>query len=226
MTMHAHHATMDLTAYFRRDLTDEMKQAILRYFGAGAGAINLESITPSFEYYRRETLASTILVPPPIKSHEGFGEIINILKTSLDLTKAAILETHSERTPGSLDLCVRTMLVTACSNGGDVFNPSWEPHETLQQFISRLYPSSPPPTNNTRHNPVSISKMAAGCLAHDTRITTHYTERSTDHLDFRVGADWKSLYLFQYPCYLRMCLEALRKDRPELNHTAEESLAL
>jgi len=222
--------SIELASYFRKDLTDETKDEILGVFGAGAGTISVESMTPYFDYYQRETLASTILTPSPIKSHEDVAEIFKLMKTSFNVSKATILTQHSERTPAALDLSVRTMLMTACrtpgSFGGDVFNPSWKSEETLEQFINRVYPRWPAPTDDTRHTPISVSKLAADCLARDTRITIQYTERLTYHLELRVGADWKTLYLFKYPCYLRMCLEALQKDKPELNHNTNESLAL
>jgi hypothetical protein len=222
---------MELATYFREDLTDDTKEDILRSFGTVSTPSILESMTPYFDYYQRETLASTILTPPPIKSHENVVYIFRLMKTNFDLSKAALLSIHSDRTlPPALDLSVRAMLMTACrtpgSFGGDVFNPSWKSEETLKEFINRVYPRWPAPTDDTRHTPISISKLAADCLARDTRVTIQYTERLTDHLELRVGADWKTVYLFKYPCYLRMCLEALQKDKVELNHTTDESLAL
>ncbi|KAK0644164.1 hypothetical protein B0T16DRAFT_460246 [Cercophora newfieldiana] len=221
---------MELATYFRKDLTNEVKEDILSSFGVVPGAISLESMSPFFDYYQRETLASTILTPPPIKTHEDVASIFKLMKTSFNIPKATMLSTHSERSPAALDLSVRAMLMTACrtpgSFGGDVFNPSWKLEETLEQFIRRVYPRWPAPTDDTRHTPLSVSKLAADCLARDTRVTIRYTERLTDHLELRVGADWKTVYLFKYPCYLRMCLETLQKDKVELNHTTEESLAL
>lgn len=220
---------MELAPYFGKNVTEKAKAEILESFGA-VSVVSVESMSPYFEYYRRETLSSTILSPPPIQSHQDIAVIFRLIKTSIAIPKATVLSLHSNWTPAALDLTVRAMLMTACripgSSGADIFNPSWKPNETLEQFINRAYPKGSTPGGNIRNQPVSISKLAANRLAHDTRVTIRYTDRLTDHLELRVGTDWKTVYLFKYPCYLRMCLEALQKDRPNLNHSANESLGL
>ena len=219
----------ELVPYFGKELSEKAKFGILESFGASS-VVSVESMSPYFEYYRRETLSSTILSPPPIQSHQDFTDIFRLIKTSFSVPKTTILSHHPTWTPAALDLTVRTMLMTACripgSSGADIFNPSWKPDETLEQFINRAYPKGLAPSGDMRNRSISVSKLAANRLAHDTRVTIRYTDRLTDHLELRVGTDWKTVYLFKYPCYLRMCLEALQKDRPNLNHSVDEALGL
>jgi len=221
---------MELATYLRKQLTEETKIKILNNYGVVASTVNLKPMAPYFDFYKREILASTILTPPPIKSHEDVRNIFKLMKTNPNDSKDTLCSRHSETTPAAFDLAVRAMLMTACKTlgtiGGDVYNPTWKSEETLELFIGRVYPRLSAPTGEARSRPISASKLAADSLARDTRITIRYTERLTDHLEFRVGADWKTLYLFKYPCYLRMCLETLQKDKLGLNHTTEESLAL
>lgn len=218
---------MDLLAYFARDLDDNTKKALLKGLGA-EGLVTLDSMAPYFEYYRQEVKSSIIFSRPPIYTHEEALQIFELLKANVTQPKSAILAPNSAA--GALDLGVRTMLVTACRTpgtfGGDVFNPVWKPEKTLPTFIDRVYPRWQAPNDDRRNNVIAVSSMTAHAMATNARIRVEWADRLTDHLELLVGADWKTIYVFSYPCYLKMCLKALQASKPELDHDTAEALAV
>jgi hypothetical protein len=218
---------MDLVAYFGRDLDDDTKHAILDVFGA-KGATKLGSMAPYFEYYRQEVRSSIIFSRPPIHTHEDALEVFQLLKANATKPKTAVPATKGAA--AALDLGVRTMLVTACKTpgtfGGDVFNPVWRTDETLAAFIDRVYPRWVAPMDDRRSTVISVARITAHALTADARIRIEWTDRLTDHLELLVGADWKTIYVFRYPCYLKMCLKALFASKQELDHDTADALAL
>ncbi|KXX80604.1 hypothetical protein MMYC01_202707 [Madurella mycetomatis] len=218
---------MDLVTYFARDLDDDTKQAILNIFGA-RGTASLDSMAPYFEYYRQELKSSIIFSCPPIRTHKDALEVFELLKANATKPKMAI---HAPQgAAAALDLGVRTMLVTACKTpgtfGGDVFNPVWQTDETLVAFINRVYPRWAGPIDDRRSTSITVTRITAHALTTDARIRIEWTDRLTDHLELLVGADWKTIYVFRYPCYLKMCLRALLASKPELDHNTADALAL
>jgi hypothetical protein len=218
---------MDLVAYFGRDLDDDSKHAILGVFGA-TGVASVSSMAPYFEYYRQELKSSVIFSRPPIRTHEDALQVFELLKANATKPKTAI--PSPDGAAAALDLGVRTMLVTACKTpgtfGGDVFNPVWKPDETLAAFIDRVYPRWAAPVDDRRSTSIAVGRITAHALAADARIRIEWTDRLTDHLELLVGADWKTVYVFRYPCYLKMCLKALLASKPELDHNTADALAL
>ena len=218
---------MNLVEYFNRELDEETKTAILRVFGAN-GSVSLEAMAPFFNYYRQEVKSSVILTPPPIRSHQAVIHVLELLKANATRPKAAI--PLPDGAAAALDLGVRVMLVTACKSpgtvGGDVFNPVWKGDETLERFIDRVYPRWTAPTEERRNATISVANLTAQFLTHDARIRIEWTDRLTDHLELLVGANWKTIYVFRYPSYLKMCLKSLSSGRPELDHTSAASLVL
>lgn len=218
---------MDLVAYFGRDLDDDTKHAILDVFGA-KDATSLGSMAPYFEYYRQEVRSSIIFSRPPIHTHEDALEVFQLLKANATKPKTAVPATKGAA--AALDLGVRAMLVTACKTpgtfGGDVFNPVWRTDETLAAFIDRVYPRWVAPIDDRRSTVISVARITAHALNTDARIRIEWTDRLTDHLELLVGADWKTIYVFRYPCYLKMCLKALLASKHELDHDTADALAL
>lgn len=217
----------DLVAYFARELDDETKEAIIDVFNA-KGTASHGSMAPYFEYYRRELKSSVIFSRPPVYSHEDALHVLELLKANATVQKTAI--PASDGGAAALDLGVRAMLVTACKSpgtfGGDVFNPVWKTDETLAAFVDRVYPRWTAPVDNRRNNAIAVTRMSAHELTTDGHIRIEWTDRLTDHLELLVGADWKTIYIFRYPCYLKMCLKALLATKPDLDHTTAEALAL
>ena len=226
---------MDLAHGFGRDLNDDTKHALLKVFGAnspttdGPGAGSLDSMAPYFEYYRGEMKSALIFSRPPIHTHEGALHIFELLKAHATTAKSAI--PAPEGASAALDLGVRAMLVTACKTpgtfGGNAFNPVWKADETLAAFVDRVYPRWITPVDDRRGGTtIAVSRMTAQALSTESRIRIQWTDRLTDHLELLVGADWKTIYVFRYPCYLKMCLKALVANKPELDHSTAEALAL
>jgi hypothetical protein len=231
----SHHETsndkMDLSAYFSRDLDDDTKHAFLHAFGVNStqGAESLVSMAPYFEYYRREMKSSTIFPSPPIHTHEGALQVFKLLKAHATQAKSAI--PAPQGAAAALDLGVRALLMTACKTpgtfGGNVFNPVWKADETLAAFVDRVYPRWVTPVDDRRGTTViALGRMTAHALSTESRIDIQWTDRLTDHLELLVGANWKTIYIFRYPCYLKTCLEALVANKPELDHGTAEALAL
>lgn len=218
---------MDLVAYFGCDLDDDTKRALLNVFGA-KDAASLGSMAPYFEYYRREVKSSIIFSRPPVRTHEDALQVFELLKANATKPKTAI--PAPDGAAAALDLGVRTMLVTACKTpgtfGGDVFNPVWKTDETLAAFIERVYPRWAAPVDDRRSTVIAVARMTARALTADARIRIEWTDRLTDHLELLVGANWKTIYVFRYPCYLKMCLKALLASKPELDHSTADALAL
>jgi hypothetical protein len=218
---------MDLVAYFGGDLDDDTKSAILNVFGA-KGAVSLDSMAPYFEFYRQEVKSSIIFSRPPIHTHEDAIQIFELLKASATKPKTAIPAPAGAA--AALDLGVRTMLVTACKTpgtfGGDVFNPVWKTDEPLADFVDRVYPRWTAPLDDRRNTAIAVSRITAHALTVDARIRIEWTDRLTDHLELLVGVDWKTIYVFRHPCYLKMCLKALLASKPELDHSTAEALTL
>jgi hypothetical protein len=185
-------------------------------------------MAPFFEYYRQEVRSSVIFSRPPIYTHEDALQIFELLKANVSQPKAAISVPNGAA--GALDLGVRTMLVTACRTpgtfGGDVFNPVWKADETLATFVNRVYPRWLAPIDDRRNTAIAVNRMTAHALTSDARIRIEWTDRLTDHLELLVGADWKTIYVFGYPCYLKMCLKALQASKPELDQDTASALAL
>ncbi|KAK3306102.1 uncharacterized protein B0T15DRAFT_372454, partial [Chaetomium strumarium] len=102
----------------------------------------------------------------------------------------------------------------------------WKPDETLAAFVDRVYPRWAAPVDDRRSTSIAVGRITAHALAADARIRIEWTDRLTDHLELLVGADWKTVYVFRYPCYLKMCLKALLASKPELDHNTADALAL
>ena len=217
----------DLVAVFARELDDDTKHAILNVFG-GKGAASLGSLGPYFEYYRQEVKRAVIFSRPLIHTHDDALELFELLKANATKTKTSIAT--SNIVAAALDLGVRAMLVTACKTpgtfGGDVFNPVWKTDETLAAFVGRVYPRWSAPLDDRRNTVFTVSRITARALTTDARIRIEWTDRLTDHLELLVGADWKTIYVFRYPCYLKMCLKTLVANKPELDHDMAEALTL
>ncbi len=218
---------MDPLQYFDRDLDDETKNTLLNVLGA-KGLVSRDAMEPYFQHYYQEVRSSVNLSSPSISTHEDALAIFRLLKANVSQPKSAIMALSC--TASALDLSVRAMLVTSCvttgTTPGDNYNPVWKPEETLAAFIDRVYPRAPGPVDDRRNNTIAVSRMTAHALATDARFRIQWTNRLTDHLAMCMGADWKTIYIFRYPCYLKMCLKALEANKPDLDHDTAAALAL
>lgn len=130
----------------------------------------------------------------------------------------------------ALRLALRVTFMTACvtpgrwaTTGQGIFRPTWKDTETLADFITRVYPTADPPQES---QPISVGKLSVAYLERYACIQIKWTDRLSDHLTFMKGADWKSLYVFAHPAWLKMGLDTLERDDVELGQTTEEALEL
>lgn len=220
--------------FFSQDPDDETRWRILQVFGA-EHLVSLVEMKAYFDHYRNEMSSTTVLFTHPlIPTHQRAIEIFNLLKGNVNRPKHAILSSspqnsHDEVTAAALDLGVRIMLATSCKTpgtyGGDVFMPEWRSGESLVEFVDRVYPRYPVPADEAiRNTVISPARLTAHSLKNDSRLTIEWTDRLSDHLVLL--PEWKKVYIFRYPCYLKMCLRALSSVRPELDQDTESSLAL
>jgi len=213
-----------VTKHFQYELDEANKDALLAVFAAST-SVSHDEMKHYFGYYRGEMLSSAILRPPPIDSFPAAIELLELLKSHAREPRKDILSL-GKRGP-SLDVAVRAMLVTACMTPGtytgDIFNPMWEKQESLVQFIDRVYPKYDPPDEDK--SPVTTTKLAAHVAA-GCHIEIEWTGHLTDHLELRVGPNWKRLFVFQFPSYLKMCLGTLKNQSAALDQDTATSLAL
>ncbi|KAK4209189.1 hypothetical protein QBC37DRAFT_295039 [Rhypophila decipiens] len=211
-----------------QDLDDQTRERIIQVFGAG-GLVPANKLKPYFDHYKNEMKSSLIIIPPPIPPHDPAIEIFNLLKTSAYQPKHTMMSSNDGLTSAALDLGVRIMLGTSCKTpgtyAGDVFMPEWRNGESLIEFVDRVYPRYPIPADEAvRNTVISSARLSADSLKNDSRLTIEWTNRLSDHLILLT--EWKKVYIFRYPCYIKMCLEALSKDKPELDQDTASSLAM
>ncbi|KAI1080252.1 hypothetical protein F5B20DRAFT_589677 [Whalleya microplaca] len=120
------------------------------------------------------------------------------------------------------------MYLTACVSpdiiGGDVFKPRWKSSETLENFITRVYPRSQPAMQDTRS--IRLTKLSAHYLTTYAKVDLKWTHRLSDHLVLLKGDTWKSLYVFQHPAFLKVSLETLAADDPDMHQSTAKALSL
>jgi len=228
---------MATVGVFNDVLDDETKDNIIEAFGAD-GLVTCAEMRGYFEHYQNEMRSTMVISRPLIPTHHRAIEIFNLLKTTATKPKDTIVsspgedgrdEDESTAAAAALDLGVRIMLSTCCRTRGtypgDVFTPEWRRSETLEDFIGRVYPRYSVPADETARNTIiSSSKFTAHSLKNDSRLTIEWTDRLSDHL--ALLKEWRKVYIFRYPCYLKMCLRALSRARPELDQDTAASLAL
>jgi hypothetical protein len=130
----------------------------------------------------------------------------------------------------ALHLAVRITYLTACvtpgrwtTTGQGIFRPTWKDTESLAEFMSRVYPRAQPPQESLR---INVGKFSAAYLERYASIRLRWTDRLSDHLTFMKGGDWKSLYVFAHPAWLKAGLDTLEKDDIDLAQTTERALEL
>ncbi|RWA11831.1 hypothetical protein EKO27_g3287 [Xylaria grammica] len=127
------------------------------------------------------------------------------------------------------DLLVRCVFLTACSSplalgGGSIFRPRWKDSESLERYLTRVYPTSKAPNQDLAT--FRLGKLSAGYLQLFANIQIRWTNNLTDHLVLLKGDGWKSLYVFRHPGFIKVCLDVLSVDDENLAHTTLEALQL
>ncbi|PKS08763.1 hypothetical protein jhhlp_004816 [Lomentospora prolificans] len=203
---------MTLVDYLTQDLSEETKKAVLESF-AGYKCRDTEYLGRYLEYYRTEIGRTAAILDDslPLSTGEDVINLFNQVKCRAWTNKADIDPQQKNRT--GLDVVVRAMLVTACRSpevsGGDNYDPAWVPDESIEAYINRVYPKSALSTIDSGLERINAGRFAASSLSDIARIKIEWTDCLTNHLNLFIGNDWKTLYLFRHPRYLKMCLEGL-----------------
>lgn len=131
-----------------------------------------------------------------------------------------------------LGISLRLTYLTACvssgsgtmSTGQGIFRPTWKSTESLEEYITRVYPKSKKPPQESKS--LTIGKLAAAYLESYAKIDFKWTDHLSDHLTFLKGNDWKSLYIFRHPAFLKTSLDALERNDPNLEQGTDMALSL
>ncbi|KAK4209730.1 hypothetical protein QBC37DRAFT_429942 [Rhypophila decipiens] len=146
-----------------------------------------------------------------VKQLEHVLSAIALLKSSHDKPKKELISHFDNAT--TVDLSLRLMLMTSCSPTGsageDIFRPWWKDHETLAQYMQRIYPRYDASTAGNGSQPISLRKLSADYLKTYAGIRIQWTNHLTDHLLLLKGSNWKSVHIFAHPAFLLRSLQSL-----------------
>ncbi|KAK8109766.1 hypothetical protein PG999_007903 [Apiospora kogelbergensis] len=114
----------------------------------------------------------------------------------------------------ALDLVIRVMFAIATlpdsAIGGQLFRPRWKADESIVKLVSRVFPQRLPddiPALDTQR--VKMQKMSLSYVTQYTHIEIQWTDYLSDHLLLSTGINWKRLYVFRHPAFIRAALEHL-----------------
>lgn len=176
------------------------------------------NIVPGNEWTRPEQTA---------KSHTR-GSLPS--RTGSSAAQPGTAPTSAKPDQEGLHLALRITFLTTCvtpgrwsTTGQGIFRPAWKDTETLVQVITRVYPTARPPQES---RPLSMTKLTAGYLEKYASVEIKWTDKLSDHLTFLKGADFKSLYIFKHPAWLKTGLDTLERDDVDLGQTTERALQL
>jgi hypothetical protein len=225
---------MDLNTALSQEPSDFIRASIATaIWGEGEKSDGrLQRLMLFFEYYRRETMTVSLLVPKrgesiSLQTPADLIKFISLLKDNpqkarQDL-KTLFLSTTNQNSlcvpidlDAALDLTVRLMFMMACRSQNahnivptmQVFRPKWKEQESLGQFVDRVFPRCDSPDQGSRNVTIRAHKLTAHYLKQYLNIQIQWTDHLSDHLVFQKGDSWKSLYIFCHPSVLEVASEA------------------
>lgn len=169
-----------------------------------------------FRYCQREMRQAASLAEVRVEQLDAILSTFDVLKSGHDKPRRDLSTLLTNQS--AMDLSLRLMLMTGCSSeqtiGGDVFRPRWKEHESLPQYLSRVYPVNdvPPGGRGGGSQSLSLHKLSVDYLKSYADINIQWTHHLTDHLLLLKGSDWKTLYVFAHPAFILKSLETISDD--------------
>jgi hypothetical protein len=190
-------------------------------------------LTQWFQFFKEETTAilslptsNQIRNGPAVATTTQVLEIIALLnqqsqRTRQDLKKiwqASYLDSTIASTmpvvplvDDAFDLTVRLLFMSVCRSTstsnfittGQVFKPRWKDEETLEQFISRVFPRYA--WNSTQGTRIYPEKLTASYLENYVDVRIVWTDNLPDHLVLQHTSSGKYLYMFSNAGFLEAC---------------------
>ncbi|RYP20572.1 hypothetical protein DL765_002729 [Monosporascus sp. GIB2] len=164
-----------------------------------------------FGYCHREMRQAAVLAGNRVEWFNSILSAFDVLKSNHDKPKRDLGSPSLDLSV--MDLGLRLMLMTGCrapgTVGGDVFRPRWKDHESLVQYIGRVYPRSDAPPDGRGGQLLSLHKLGADYLKSCANVDIRWTDHLTDHLLLLKGSDWKTLYVFAHPAFIFQSLQTL-----------------
>lgn len=148
---------------------------------------------------------------------DEWAKLISLLKTNPIVSRAELcqdLEHHGLVFPESvLHLMIRITFAIASlpdnAIGGQLFRPQWKAEESISTLVSRVFPQRLPNDSPPDTQRVKMQKMSFSYVAQYTHIEIHWTDYLSDHLLLSTGINWKRLYVFRHPAFIRAALQSL-----------------
>ncbi|KAK3314078.1 hypothetical protein B0H66DRAFT_643524 [Apodospora peruviana] len=194
-------------------------------WGTGATSRSSSQLDWFFKYCHHEMGQAGVMPEMRVEQLDAVLTALGILKSDHNKPKRELCSLLSN--PLVVDLSVRLMLATGCraqaTIGGDIFRPRWKDHESLVQYIIRVYPQHDGISESAAGRggqPISLRKLSADYLRAYADINIRWTEHLTDHLLLKKGPRWKNLYLFKHPAFILKSLQTLADA--ELEDEADE----
>ncbi|KAI9763202.1 MAG: hypothetical protein M1839_006576 [Geoglossum umbratile] len=215
---------------------------------AGCPSQRSKRLLRFFEHYKDSTASYEPDVAsdeqPALCTHRGLFEIIQILKSQQDLTRAQLIDKLFHDRPGrkpsppadkerAIDLAVGIMTMIHCSAQRQsssilehgIYRTSWRSDVTFSQFITHLFPMTDHPSLNDDSERLS-SDMKRALTARKLIKRSGLKFRPTDDLRSHLKLDRKNdiVEIFHHTAFLKEHLR-LTKDKPR-NMSVSDSLKL
>ncbi|KAK8037194.1 hypothetical protein PG991_000540 [Apiospora marii] len=146
---------------------------------------------------------------------DQLAKLIWLLKTRPNVPRAELLQDQELGLPGSvLDIMVQIMFsiptLPGSVIGGQLFRPRWKPDESVIMLVSRIFPQRLPDDIAPDNQKVKMQKLSAIYITKYTQVKIQWTDYLSDHLLLSTGINWKTLYIFQHPAFIRAALRSFK----------------
>ncbi|KAK8071175.1 hypothetical protein PG997_011378 [Apiospora hydei] len=124
------------------------------------------------------------------------------------------IETDKPAFPESaLDLTIRIMFAIATlpdsAIGGQLFRPRWKSEESIAALVDHVFPQRLPSEIAQDSQRIKMQKSSLGYVTQYIQVEIQWTDYLSDQLLMSTGANWKRLYVFRHPAFVRAALRHL-----------------
>ncbi|KAK6856658.1 hypothetical protein PG990_011503 [Apiospora arundinis] len=150
---------------------------------------------------------------------DQWPKLIIFLRKRLNVSRAEICRDLPDQGLGSfpesaLDLMIRIIFAIATlpdsAIGGQLFRPRWKTEESIAALIDRVFPQRlPDDITSSDTQRVKMQKMSMSYVTQYTHVEIQWTDYLSDHLLLSTGINWKRLYVFRHPAFIRTALKHL-----------------
>ncbi|KAK8024336.1 hypothetical protein PG993_012402 [Apiospora rasikravindrae] len=113
----------------------------------------------------------------------------------------------------ALDLTIRIMFAIATlpdsAIGGQLFRPRWKSEESIAALVDHVFPRRLPSDIAPDSQRIKMQKLSLGYVTQYIQVEIQWTDYLSDHLLLSTGVNWKRLYVFRHPAFIRAALRHL-----------------